>query len=444
MNPRITIVFVVDNRKQLYSQFNEDTPMCFVRTYVRDVLRLETFQLVHNGRVITNDVSTLKHVISADDNGNNSKSYVNVVFHVNSKSRGLANISSNTSFALDKCASCEQYRNAVSALRKSNEVLKEENKALKGNITLSDADSNNNNNNINDTHYKYLYLKYRELYFQEKQAKESIIHQLQTNTNDTKYTDGTHVNVLILNCVFPFLSTNDFVNVSVTSKYICTKCLMYVMHYLQRTQAQLTQIKQRNISLYEQSLSQGNRFQLTNSTANLLHKACNDNAMIAEATFHSKATVFEVYKLFYTFRRKLLECTENNKAFANAVVSELQQGIQRNDGNIGVYLSKEIEAFDFSYNTIEHVVSFRDKHGITVFDSDAVSTACGALTGAISGVINEAFAFCGIIEQGNTGVAAYRHHSSVIKDLIRMTADETKYSTMQTRLNSLLHSSSLN
>lgn len=423
MNSRITIVFVVDNNsKQLYSQFNEDTPLCFVRTYVRDVLRIETFQLIHNGRVINNDMLTLKQVINVDD----TSSYVNVVFHVNStctcKCKCKA-IGSNTSYIKEECVSCERYRNAIIELRNSNDVLKEENMKLKM-ITM------NNTNNTNDTHYKYLYHKYRDLYFQEKQAKENIVHQLHTNTYNTKViaNSNIHINVLVLNCVLPFLSKNDFVNISVTSKYICSKCSMHILHYLQKTQLRLTHIKLCNISLYDTSYSQGGRFRLSNSTLTILRKTTNDvNVINMNEVLCNNIKVLEVFKVFYMFRRKLNECIDNDNVFANAVVNEFQQGKRCNNGDIGKYLLHEVEMFDFSYNTIKDIIAFRNTHNI------ATSTMCN-LARAISLIIDEAFIFCGIAKDKTITTQRY----TILNDIIHINTSEHKYNTMQATLNSIL------
>lgn len=426
MNSRITIVFIVDNNsKQLYSQFNEDTPICFMRTYVRDVLRVDTFQLIYKGRVITNDMLTLKQIINVDDNN------TNVVFHINSKCKCERKAFTTVN---NKCGSCKQYRNAINELRNSNDVLKEVNAKLKMDIALTV----NNVDNINDTHYKYLYYKYRELYFQEKQAKENIIHHHQLQNNNTYI--NSYINVLILNCVLPFLSKNDIVNMSVTSKYICEKCLMYVMNYIHKTQLHLTHDKQWNISLYNKSFSQGNRFQLSNSTLKCLRKASNDNVMkINEATFYNNTNVLKLFKVFYTFRRKLLEVNVNDNSFVNAVINELQQGIQCNNGDIVKYLLNEIEMFDFTYNTINDIIAVRNKHNDdNVFNIDKIntSTPCN-LVEIISLIINEAFIYCGIANDNTNNNVTQR--SNIIKDITHLNTTYNKYNTIQTKLNTLIH-----
>ena len=427
MNSRITIVFIVDNNsKQLYSQFNEDTPICFMRTYVRDVLRVDTFQLIYNGRVITNDMLTLNQIINVDDNS------TNVVFHVNSKCT-----CERSAFATvnNKCGSCEKYRNAIHELRNSNDVLKEVNTKLKMDIELTV----NNVDNVNDTHYKYLYYKYRELYFQEKQAKENIMnhhYQLQNNINNG------YINVLVLNCVLPFLSKNDIVNMSVTSKYICEKCLMYVINYVHKTQLHLTHIKQWNISLYNKSFSQGNKFQLSNSTLKHLHKASNDNIInINEAMFHNNnINMLKLFKVFYTFRRKLLEVNINDNSFANVVANELQQGTQCNNGDIVKYLLTEIEMFDFTYNTINDVVALRNKHNdnnVFNIDNNNTYTPCN-LVEIISLIIHEAFVYCGIATNNNSNNNVTQR-SNIIQEITHINTAYNKYNTIQTKLNTIIH-----
>ena len=427
MNSRITIVFIVDNNsKQLYSQFNEDTPICFMRTYVRDVLRVDTFQLIYNGRVITNDMLTLNQIINVDDNS------TNVVFHVNSKCT-----CERSAFATvnNKCGSCEKYRNAIHELRNSNDVLKEVNTKLKMDIELTV----NNVDNVNDTHYKYLYYKYRELYFQEKQAKENIMnhhYQLQNNINNG------YINVLVLNCVLPFLSKNDIVNMSVTSKYICEKCLMYVINYVHKTQLHLTHIKQWNISLYNKSFSQGNKFQLSNSTLKHLHKASNDNIInINEAMFHNNnINMLKLFKVFYTFRRKLLEVNINDNSFANVVANELQQGTQCNNGDIVKYLLSEIEMFDFTYNTINDVVALRNKHNdnnVFNIDNNNTYTPCN-LVEIISLIIHEAFVYCGIATNNNSNNNVTQR-SNIIQEITHINTAYNKYNTIQTKLNTIIH-----
>ena len=427
MNSRITIVFIVDNNsKQLYSQFNEDTPICFMRTYVRDVLRVDTFQLIYNGRVITNDMLTLNQIINVDDNS------TNVVFHVNSKCT-----CERSAFATvnNKCGSCEKYRNAIHELRNSNDVLKEVNTKLKMDIELTV----NNVDNVNDTHYKYLYYKYRELYFQEKQAKENFMnhhYQLQNNINNG------YINVLVLNCVLPFLSKNDIVNMSVTSKYICEKCLMYVINYVHKTQLHLTHIKQWNISLYNKSFSQGNKFQLSNSTLKHLHKASNDNVInINEAMFHNNnINMLKLFKVFYTFRRKLLEVNINDNSFANVVANKLQQGTQCNNGDIVKYLLTEIEMFDFTYNTINDVVALRNKHNdnnVFNIDNNNTYTPCN-LVEIISLIIHEAFVYCGIATNNNSNNNVTQR-SNIIQEITHINTAYNKYNTIQTKLNTIIH-----
>ena len=423
------IVFIVDNNsKQLYSQFNEDTPICFMRTYVRDVLRVDTFQLIYNGRVITNDMLTLNQIINVDDNS------TNVVFHVNSKCT-----CERSAFATvnNKCGSCEKYKNAIHELRNSNDVLKEVNTKLKMDIELTV----NNVDNVNDTHYKYLYYKYRELYFQEKQAKENIMnhhhhYQLQNNINNG------YINVLVLNCVLPFLSKNDIVNMSVTSKYICEKCLMYVINYVHKTQLHLTHIKQWNISLYNKSFSQGNKFQLSNSTLKHLHKASNDNVInINEAMFHNNnINMLKLFKVFYTFRRKLLEVNINDNSFANVVANELQQGTQCNNGDIVKYLLSEIEMFDFTYNTINDVFALRNKHNdnnVFNIDNNNTYTPCN-LVEIISLIIHEAFVYCGIATNNNSNNNVTQR-SNIIQEITHINTAYNKYNTIQTKLNTIIH-----
>lgn len=426
MNSRITIVFIVDNNsKQLYSQFNEDTPICFMRTYVRDVLRVDTFQLIYKGSVITNDMLTLKQIINIDDNS------TNVVFHVNSKCKCERKAFATVNVNNNKCGSCKQYRNAINELRKSNDVLKEVNAELKADIALT----MNNVDNVNDTHYKYLYYKYRELYFQEKQAKENIIHHHQLQNNNNSY-----INVLILNCVLPFLSKNDIVNISVTSKYICEKCLLYVMNYVHKTQLHLTHVKQWNIWLYNKSFSQRNKFQLSNSTLKYLHKASNESIInVNEATFYNNNTnVLKLFKVFNTFRRKLLEVNVNDNSFVNAVMNELQQGIQCNNGDIVKYLLNEIEMFDFTYNTINDIIAIENEHNDNMFGVDSdnnISTRCN-LVKIISLIINEAFIHCGITTDNNNNVT---QRSNIIKDITHLNTTYNKYTTIQTKLNTLIH-----
>jgi hypothetical protein len=159
---------------------------------------------------------------------------------------------------------------------------------------------------------------------------------------------------------------------------------------------------------------------------------------INEATFYNNTNLLKLFKVFYTFRRKLLEVIVNDNSFVNAVMNELQQGIQCNNGDIVKYLLNEIEMFDFTYNTINDIIAIRNKHNDNMFGVDSdnnISTRCNLIE-IISLIINEAFIHCGITTVNNNNVT---QRSNIIKDITHLNTTYNKYTTIQTKLNTLIH-----
>ena len=78
MNTRKTVIFIIDNKAQVYTEFNENANIGILRTYVRDTTRFETFEIIYNGIPIKNDNVKLKRIFA--ENGSNTS----IVFHIKS------------------------------------------------------------------------------------------------------------------------------------------------------------------------------------------------------------------------------------------------------------------------------------------------------------------------------------------------------------------------
>ena len=157
--------------------------------------------------------------------------------------------------------------------------------------------------------------------------------------------------------------------------------------------------------------------------------------------FHNNnINMLKLFKVFYTFRRKLLEVNINDNSFANVVANELQQGTQCNNGDIVKYLLTEIEMFDFTYNTINDVVALRNKHNdnnVFNIDNNNTYTPCN-LVEIISLIINEAFVYCGIATNNNSNNNVTQR-SNIIQEITHINTAYNKYNTIQTKLNTIIH-----
>lgn len=433
MNSRKTIVFIIDNDKQLYSQFNENSPIRFLRTFVRDAMRLDSFQLVYNGITIKNDTLKLRQVIANNDNSSQSK----ILFHVITKpeEKVFSNISCNTSI-MNECIMCKHYRNELIELQNENTSLKEENAKLNDQLKKL-----NSIHETNDNDFKQLFQTYKELYQKEKTAKENLLQQMKRNNdynninnNNYNYITTTnnsieinHINTishidisemqtprnehfnffnyssttpsnegLIWHFVFPFLTHSELISVSLTTKFNYMNFLSYIYNYINIKQTQFNAIKNNCISKYNNSIKNGSHFQLSlfsNSALKVLNKSNNEIGLKLNKEFYNNKIVFEVFKMFYLFSRKLLEYNENNEKFSKGVVNELQKGV--NGKSFGEYLKNEIENFDFSYRTINEVIGFRKQHGIDVLNNAEITKVC-KLTGIIGFIVKDALVYCGI------------------------------------------------
>lgn len=94
--------------------------------------------------------------------------------------------------------------------------------------------------------------------------------------------------------------------------------------------------------------------------------------------------------------------------------------------------------FDFTYNTINDIIAIKNKHNDNMFGVDSdnnISTRCNLIE-IISLIINEAFIHCGITTDNNNNVT---QRSNIIKDITHLNTTYNKYTTIQTKLNTLIH-----
>lgn len=111
MNTRKTVIFIIDNKAQVYTEFNENANIGILRTYVRDTTRFETFDIIYNGISIKNDNVKLKRIFA--ENGSNTS----IVFHIKSEACTEGN-------RVDlPCPNCKKLKEELDKLKKEKERI---------------------------------------------------------------------------------------------------------------------------------------------------------------------------------------------------------------------------------------------------------------------------------------------------------------------------------
>ena len=131
MNSRKTIVFIINNKKQVFTEFNENTQVGFLKTYVRDITKFDKFNLLYGGNVLKNDLLKIKKLCA---DARSSK----MIFHVHD----LRTFVDNTE--------TQKLRNEITNMKKENKSLKERNDSLV---------KEKNFYQMKENHYKVLYEK---------------------------------------------------------------------------------------------------------------------------------------------------------------------------------------------------------------------------------------------------------------------------------------------
>ena len=111
MNTRKTVIFIIDNKAQVYTEFNENANIGILRTYVRDTTRFETFEIIYNGIPIKNDNVKLKRIFA--ENGSNTS----IVFHIKSETCTEGNS------VEVPCPSCKKLKEELDKLKRDKEKI---------------------------------------------------------------------------------------------------------------------------------------------------------------------------------------------------------------------------------------------------------------------------------------------------------------------------------
>lgn len=75
MNRKKQVVFCLNNLKQFYGEFHENSKIRLIKAYFRDISHIEDFNLIYNNEYIQDEEISLKDVI-------NGSSKTNIVLNV--------------------------------------------------------------------------------------------------------------------------------------------------------------------------------------------------------------------------------------------------------------------------------------------------------------------------------------------------------------------------
>lgn len=75
MNKKKHVVFSLNNQKQFYGEFHENSKIRLIKAYFRDISHIDEFNFLYNGEYIQDDEISLRDVI-------NYSSKINIVLNV--------------------------------------------------------------------------------------------------------------------------------------------------------------------------------------------------------------------------------------------------------------------------------------------------------------------------------------------------------------------------
>ena len=75
MNRKKHVIFCLNNQKQFYGEFHENSKIRLIKAYLRDISHIEEFNLIYNNEYIQDEEISLKDVI-------NNSSKINIVLNV--------------------------------------------------------------------------------------------------------------------------------------------------------------------------------------------------------------------------------------------------------------------------------------------------------------------------------------------------------------------------
>jgi hypothetical protein len=64
MNKKKSVIFHINNNKQFFSEFHENTKIKMLKAYLKDIAHIEDFNLVINGQIVNDDEVIIKDLLT--------------------------------------------------------------------------------------------------------------------------------------------------------------------------------------------------------------------------------------------------------------------------------------------------------------------------------------------------------------------------------------------
>lgn len=466
MNTRKTVIFIVDNGKQIYAEFKENATVGILRTFIRDTIRLERFAILYNGVVIKNDNIKLKrlfvenqsttilfHVKTGDDVKEEchkcKEKDIIIEEMIKEKNQLCKEISelqeknekmlkSNEMLMKDNSDNC-LLKEKVSILIKKNEDLIKENEILKIKISQNMSENTNNNNEIGNKEKIELnpintisaidFDTPRTLKKTALSQSAGNIHISNKIITFAKFVSSNKENKWYR--VYSFLDKKDILSVSVLNKKEGINVIQYMNEYINEKNKYISKRKEDLWKNYEEKINK-TKFILSRFSTSALKVLNNETHLkfleTPNETLINNSQIIEIYKILFILSQN--ETDNDDNIFITKVKSEISSNTKNKKLGLGDYLHTLIQNFVFNRKTIEPIMQMK------ALDSPSVSKICKT-TGIISFIINDALFYIGIPNEKKKQNPSLEHQS-IFELLLEIQTSELSLQSVSNRLKEII------